>query len=341
MREFRGGLLASAATAAALGFVDPMLCSIEGEGGEGAGGGASGAAALLEDPPAGGTGEGDKGGQGAEGTGTGEEPPVVADWMKTFSGEKVGEDISNQEWLAKAGVKDLDGLAKIARDNQKALRESGRIKIPGDNATDEERAAFREAIGAPKEASGYEIVMPEGSEEFEVDAAVIDPLKEIAHKHGIPKVAFKELADVFLQAQLEDAKEEVARTDREAAEHRKGWGAESGQKTEEFRRGANWLGLTAPDVQAIQREFGAGKTLDLFAKIGRAMGEDFFKEGNPAQRFGVASTEAAQAAVDRFVNDKELVAKLNAKDPATVQSYNRAVEALAEWRSHDSKKKRG
>jgi hypothetical protein len=88
-----------------------------------------------------------------------------------LSAEKNGEDPSNQEWVAKLGVKDLDGLAKIARDNQKALRESGRVKIPGENATDEEKAAFREAIGAPKEAAGYEVAMPEGAEQYELDTA--------------------------------------------------------------------------------------------------------------------------------------------------------------------------
>jgi hypothetical protein len=132
------------------GFVDPGLCSIEGEdddffGDAGGGGGET----LTGEAPAGETPPGE--------TPPGEAPtgetPAAAEWMKSFSAEKgEGEDVSNQEWLAKLGVKDLDGLAKIARDNQRALRESGRVKVPGDGASEADVKAFREAVGAPLEA---------------------------------------------------------------------------------------------------------------------------------------------------------------------------------------------
>jgi hypothetical protein len=169
---------------------------------------------------------------------------------------------------------------------------------------------------------------------------VIDPLKAVAHKHGVPAAAFKELADVFMAKALEDAKTEVVRTDTEAAEKIKEWGANATQRKEEFRRGAQLLGLTKTDVASIQREFGAGKTLELFAKIGQLAGEDFFAgNGDPAKKFGIASLEAAQKAVDSFVNDKEKSDKIRAGDKGTIDAYNRSVEALAAWRERESKKK--
>lgn len=329
MRRMWGGLMASSAvTAVACARFD----------------GGTGAAGLLEDET--GTGEGTGVGTGTgtgEGTGTGTatgtgEAPTIADWMKSFSADKAGDDPSNQEWLANAGVKDLDGLAKIARDNQKALRESGRVKIPGENATDEERAAFREAIGAPKEAAGYEVTMPEGAENFEIDTGILDPLREIAHKHAIPAPAFKELADKFLAAAVDDAKAEVARTDTEAADKIKEWGPKADQHKEEFRRAAQFLGLSKSDVADIQREFGAGKTLDLFAKIGGLMGEDFFAQGNPSQRFGVASLEQAQTALDNLVNDKAFGKLINDGDKAARAKYDNAVAAVAAFRQAASKK---
>lgn len=338
MGRFMGGLLASAATAAALGFTDPMLCSIEGEGDTGAGGsGLGGAAALLEedDPAAAAAAAAAAGGGGDD---KGGDPPAVADWMKGFSADKAGDELSHQEWLAKIGAKDPNDVVARYRQLEKAHRESGKVKIPGENATDEEKAAFREAIGAPKEAAGYEVKMPEGAENFEIDASVIDPLKEIAHKHGIPKAGFEELANVFLGKALEDAKEEVARTDREADEVRKAWGADKDRKTVEFRRGAEALGLTAQDIQAIQREYGGGKTLELFQKIGAMMGEDFFAGGGMAAKFGVANIEAAQAGVDKFINTPDLAAKLRAGDPGTKAAYNSAVQVLSEFKRREAAK---
>ena len=340
MRNFRGGLMTGAATAA-LGFVDLSLCSID-DGGAAAGGG-GGAAGLLDDDAgaagAGGGGDDDAAAAAAAAAAAKGEPPAVADWMKGFSGEKAGEEPSNQEWLASIGVKDLDGLAKIARDNQKALRESGRVKIPGENASDADWAAFREAVGAPKEAAAYEVTMPEDAKEFELETAFIDPLKEIAFKHGIPAAAFKELGDAFLADAMKDAKAEVVRLDNEAAEKVKEWGINAPQRKEEFRRGAELLGLNKADIASIQREFGAGKTLDMFAKIGQLAGEDFFAGGDPATKFGVANLEQAQKALNALGEDAEFRKKLDKKDSGAVAKWNAAIEAVSTFKQHENRRR--
>jgi hypothetical protein len=120
------------------------------------------------------------------------QPPPAADldfaWangVKAEAGE--GEDASNLDWLKGTKVKDLDSLVKIARDNQKALRESGRVKIPGADAKPEEIAAFREAMGVPDKAEGYEIKLPEGldGEKYEVDGKFLNPLRDVALAHNV------------------------------------------------------------------------------------------------------------------------------------------------------------
>jgi hypothetical protein len=243
-----------------------------------------------------------------EGTGTGTEAPAPAPAPapasrrrspigKALSGrEGRRRALSNQEWVAKLGVKDLDGLAKrspaIIR---KRYAKAASVKVPGENATDEERAAFREAIGAPKEAAGYEVVMPEGAEQYR-------------DRHRDPRSAERGRAQAQRPARRRSRSSPTsssrrrsrtprprsrAPTPRRPRRSRSGV-RKAAQHKEEFRRAAQFLELTKADVADIQREFGAGKTLDLFAKIGGMMGEDFFASGNPAQRFGVASLEAAQ-----------------------------------------------
>ena len=54
------------------------------------------------------------------------------------------------------------GLHADARINELTKAMEGRIAIPGENATDEERAAYRAAMGIPSQASDYEIWAPEG-----------------------------------------------------------------------------------------------------------------------------------------------------------------------------------
>jgi hypothetical protein len=258
--------------------------------------------------------------------------------MKTFSGDKAGEDPSHQEWLASKGFKDPDALIASYRNAEKQIRESGKVKVPGADAKPEEIAAFREAMGIPKDVEGYTVEMPEGAEQYEIDTAILGPLKEAALEHNVTPTAFKALADKFLGAAVEHAKAEVARTDTEAADKVKEWGPKAAQNKEDFRRGAQILELTKADIADIQREFGAGRTLDLFAKIGRLAGEDFFASGNASQRFGVASIEQAQKNVDEFMTGEKSQA-LRKGDATVKAAYDRAVEALAHFREAESKKR--
>jgi hypothetical protein len=229
-------------------------------------------------------------------------------------------------------------LPAIARPRSRSAK-AARSKIPGADAKPEEIAAFREAIGVPKDVEGYTVEMPAGAEQFEIDTAILGPLKEAALEHNVPAPAFKALADKFLAAAVEDAKAEVTRTDTEAAEKVKEWGAAAPQKKEEFRRGAQLLNLSKSDIADIQREFGAGRTLELFAKIGSLAGEDFFASGgSPSQRFGVANLEQAQKNVDVFMTGEKATA-IRAGDKPTIDAYNRAVETLAAFRQAESKKR--
>jgi hypothetical protein len=312
------------------------ICSIEGEGDAGAGGAAAAGGDDLDEllapsssGDAAGAGDGDAGAGAGDG-GDGAAAPDPAEWMKSFSGEKPeAGGLSNQEWLAKTGVKDLDHLVQLTRDNQKAARTAG-IKVPGEGATEAEVTAFREALGVPKEAGGYEVKLPEGIEGFEVDSAFLGPLQELAHKHNVPKGAFEALAGQFMAAQAETAIADAANAVKERDAVLKEWGADADARKGEFRRGAEILGLNKSAIQSIQNGFGVKATMNLLAKVGSLAGEDFFASaGSASQRFGVADGAAAQKQIDAMVNDPEMAAKLRAQDPVAVGRYNRLIEAKA------------
>lgn len=336
----RGGLLAGAATAAlgiGTGFVDPGICSID-DGNDDSGGGGGGLLDdLLDDAP---VVVDDKAADDKDPPVVDDkavddkDPPAVADWMKQFSGEapEAGEP-SNQEWLAKLGVKDLDSVVKIARDNQKALRESGRIKVPGADAKPEEIKAFHAAIGVPDKPEGYEIKLPETTAgKFELDTAFLDPMRAVALEHGVPKAAFEALAAKFVENQVEGLSADAATNNAAKEAKVKAWGAEAPQRKEEFRRGASILQLDKSAINRMQAGLGVGETMDLIARVGHMAGEDFFAGGEASQRFGVASAEDAQKAIDAMVNDPATAKKLRDKsDKALTAKYNRLCDAKAHF----------
>lgn len=299
------------------------------------GGGGSGAAGLLEEEGGGGGGTPTPSPTptpGGEGEGAG---AVDMAWASGISAEKgEGDDPSNLEWLKSSGVKNFDGLVKVARDNIKAVRESGRVKIPGENAKPEEIKAYREAIGVPDDPAGYVVEMPQTEGEdgkFELDTAFLDPMRKIAHEGHVPAAAFKAMAAQFVSAQMEGIKAELVQRDAAREDKVKEWGEKAAANKADFRRGAQLLGL---DVDALGRlqNGDVGLLMDTLAKAGSLAGEDFFADGE-RQNFGVTSLDEAQAELDRMTSDTSVYAKLKSKDAATVQKYNRLTTAVAHFRA--------
>lgn len=108
--------------------------------------------------------------------------PLAFDWRK----EIAGEDEKAMKGLER--FPDLKTLHKAFEDNQKALRDSGRIKLPGKDATDEDRKAFAKSLGVPDKPDGYKIdlkaVLPEGMTLDDTDKANLKSITEFLHGKG-------------------------------------------------------------------------------------------------------------------------------------------------------------
>jgi len=313
--------------------------------GHGDGGGGGGAAGLLDDDPPAAGGDGDKSG-GDKGAGgdagqSGADPADLA-WATGISAEKGdGEELTNRDWLGKRGYKDFDAVVRDARNLERSLREGGKVKIPGEDAKPEEIKAFREAIGVPEKADGYEIKLPDaegGNYKLEIDAGFLEPMREIAHQHNVPKAAFEAMAQQFVTAQLEDMKAEAGQADADAAAKVKEWGQKADQNKMDLKRGAEILGLKRQDVAELQKGGNVGRVMDLLAKVGSLAGEDFFAGEGGSQKFGVTSLEEAQSELDRISSDKDTYAKLKAKDPTTVAKYDRLISAVAHFKAQAAKR---
>lgn len=70
------------------------------------------------------------------------------------------------------------------------------MRVPGPDAKPEEVAAFRKALGVPDKPDGYGIKKPDQLPEGVVwDDAKVSKFTELAHKHGIPAAAVKEIIE--------------------------------------------------------------------------------------------------------------------------------------------------
>jgi hypothetical protein len=254
------------------------------------------------------------------------------DWWGTLSAEGGDADNpSNMDWIKSRGTKTLDDLVKNARDAQRALRESGRVKVPGEGAKPEEIAEYRKAIGVPDDVKGYVIVAPKDGDGNDVplDTDLIGRMSESALKRGAPKAVFEGLVGDLVQAQLDQAAEHDAAERAAADKVVKGWGGDAKEKLAAVDRSAKALGLSRNDMVGIRNVLGSEKALGMFAKLGEGMAEDVLLGGG-GNRFGVSGPEAI-AEIERLKSDTDFQAKLMARDPASVARWDRLNNAQAEY----------
>lgn len=308
--------------------------AIDGEDdGAGAGGGA--ADLLGGAGGAGGEGGGDQGGGAGEGggddQGAGDQGGQDPDWYANISAEAgEGEQASLRDWLKANKVKDIESLARIGRDNQRALRESGRVKVPGEGASAEEVSAYRKALGVPDSAAGYEFAAPVGEDgkPIELNDGTLTRIAEFAHKHGLPKGPMEALVADYVQGELDDLAASQRDQDAAAAAWVKAQGTDSAARIAAIDRAAGALGLTPQDLQGLRAAWGAEKALTIMAKLGDGMAEDKMITGGSG-KFGVTGAQA-QAEIDRLVKDSAFMAKVTDKDSAEAARWRRLNEAAGD-----------
>lgn len=94
-------------------------------------------------------------------------------------------DNDTRDWIKRSNLTpDVKALAKKAYEQEKLI--GGAVKLPGKDATDEERAAFFNKLGRPEKEDGYELTVPkELPEDLPYDGERAKSFKSIAHKLGL------------------------------------------------------------------------------------------------------------------------------------------------------------
>lgn len=169
---------------------------------------------------------------------------------------------------------------------------SGAIKVPGENATDEEKASYRKALGIPDKPDGYGIKPPDGA-----DDATKERLGRFAakmHEIGAPK-SVVEAALAFVHGEVQaietlEGQQAEARLREAETELRKEWvtDADYTRNMDLARKAVVRFG--GDDLAAELDASGLGnnpKLVKAFATIGGLFAED-------APSFEIASGQSLE-----------------------------------------------
>lgn len=155
----------------------------EGTAGAGAAGDATAGGAAAE---AGTQNAGGDGGAGAGGSGAG----AAGDAFAVL-------DEGTRGWLQTKGYADVSALANAAREGEKLLGNA--VRIPGKDATPEEREAFLNKLGRPEKVDGYQFTPPKDLPEgLPYDGDRAKAFAGVAHKLGITQEQAAGLHDWFM-----------------------------------------------------------------------------------------------------------------------------------------------
>lgn len=138
------------------------------------------------------------------------DPPLLGDDLSFRQGwqETLPEEFRAQA----ANFKTLPDLVKSLRHFQQVAsgKLDGMVKIPGEDATPEEKAAFYKARGVPEDPTGYEIQKPEGELAEYYNEDQVQAFAKEAHEKGLSKDEVSWLVNYQLGKAKEAAEAEAA-----------------------------------------------------------------------------------------------------------------------------------
>ena len=197
---------------------------------------------------------------------------------------------------------------KVALDLRKA--NGSMVKVPGKDATAEDRAKFHKAIGVPEKVEDYKFDI--GREPTETDKAIQGNLAKIAFENGIPAPAMtalsKAVSELATAAKAEENRVAVAAREANEAALRKEWGADYEANKTLATRAVQAFGEVKSHPEVVEffdKTMVNGQKLGdhpvmvrMLGNIGRRMGEGEFIGAVGSEQRGSLQTELQQLMTD-------------------------------------------
>lgn len=249
-----------------------------------------------------------------------EDGKFINDWT-----EKLPEGFKeHQKTLSK--FKDPTALitSYISLEKEFSKRANG-VKLPNDDATDEDWVKYRDAVGAPKEAKEYGLVKPEGIEDAAWNGKLADSAASVAVKYGIPKKALHELAELYngsVKELVESAETSYhQQADKVVHELKTEWGVQAKGNFQKAQRAATALGLDTTDPSIGNNP----SIIKALLRVDGLLGED---KGLVAG----SKTDTYQERYDRLLKSNDYLGKNGTEKQLAV-----AAELKGLWKAMNSK----
>lgn len=251
--------------------------------------------------------------------------PPAAPWYNGADAELVGH-IQTKGWHEL--TPDKAALAAIA-----AHREAERfigvpadrvLKLPAGPEDADGWRAVHNKLGVPEKPDGYDFSTLKGEDgQPLLDETETAFLRETAHRLNIPASTAVQLAQSFLKRDAETFSAEAADKTAKLAEEHKTLDASWGQNKEAnlflAKKGAEKLGLTPDNVDALEGIVGYAKVMEALRQVGELSGEARFISNASGFNNGIMTREQAIARKSELMADSSWAQRYLAGSSAEVR----------------------
>ncbi len=203
------------------------------------------------------------------------------------------------------------------------------VKLPENMDTPEGRAIW-ERLGRPKEAKDYIIDLPKDN----ADATLGEWLRGVADGGNFTQKQLDKLVGAWNERQTGESKASDLKAAQEYQAQegnlKREWGAAFDQNLNVAKAGANALGLSKDDVDALEGIKGFEATMRLLHKLGGATGEHTFVTGQTAPGAGGPLAPAqAKAKIRELTSDKNFQARFKSGDADARRQWDQLNQQAA------------
>lgn len=191
---------------------------------------------------------------------------------------------------------DLKTLVKAFKDNMSTARAKteGLVKVPGQDATPEDRAAYLKAIGVPDDPKGYDIKAPEKLPEGVAwDQGLSEKFAGVAHEIGLTPAQVAKLQEWQVGSvgeQVQSTRAAAAQAlEQERAELNRAFGASLPKAIDHAQRLAKQEGLRPEIFDPQSPDFWGVDALAFASRVAGKLGEDKLIPGAAVKNLGGAA----------------------------------------------------
>lgn len=232
------------------------------------------------------------------------------------SGEVAWIDTIPEEYRGTMQARGWDNTTDLAKGYANLVKLHGKnpnvLAMPGEDASDEERASFYQALGRPESADKYDIKIPEGQV---ADEALLGKIREAAFNSGVSGDQLSSIVDTF-HGYLGELIESESQANQVQAENdeaalRQEWGAAFESKVSQARAAMNQFEIDDHQLDALEKAMGVAGATRFLQNIGSRLGEDELVGSSEANSFSNTMSPAeALSEIEVLKGDRDFSASL-------------------------------